>query len=138
MPAGRTAGGGLYYTTLRSYTFSNMLRVASWGWWHDPRDERELVRLDVVGLAAEVATVARHIDDGLPRTGACRRGDEVRAQCRSMLQMALLVLSAETRFEEIAAEDLFEALDLFRDLQRKIVRLRDEAALLDDSLLPVG
>jgi hypothetical protein len=115
-----------------------MLRVASWGWWHDARDERELVRLDVVGLAAEVATVARHIDEGLPPTGAYRRTDEVRAQCRSMLQMALLVLSAETRFEEISAEDLFEALDMFRDLQRKVVRLREEAEHLADTLVPVA
>jgi hypothetical protein len=115
-----------------------MLRVASWGWWHDPRDERELVRLDVVGLAAEVATVARHIDDGLPPIGAYRRTDEVRAQCRSMLQMALLVLSSDTCLEEISPEDLFEALHVFRDLQRKIVRLRDEAQHLGDSLLPVG
>jgi hypothetical protein len=134
--ADRTAWHALYYATLRGYTFSNMLRVASWGWWHDARDERELVRLDVVGLAAQVATVARHIDVALAPIGVHRRTDEVRAQCRSMLQMALLVLSADTCLEEISAEDLFEALDVFRDLQRKIVRLRDEAEHLGDSVLP--
>jgi hypothetical protein len=110
-----------------------MLRVASWGWWHDARDERELVRLDVVGLAAQIATVARHIDCGLAPIGLHRRTDEVRAQSRAMLQMALLVLSADTCLQEISAEDLFEALDVFRDMQRKIVRLRDEAERLGPS-----
>jgi len=115
-----------------------MFRVPSWSWWHEPRDDRELVRLDVVGLAAEIATVSRHIEDVLPPTGAYREADQVRARCRSYLHMALLVLSAENSFEEVSASDLLEALDVFRDLQRKVVRLREEAERLSDSLLPVS
>lgn len=115
-----------------------MFRVPSWSWWQEPRDDRELVRLDVVGLAAEIATVARNIEDFLPPTGAYRHADQVRARCRSYLHMALLVLSAETSFEDVSASDLLEALDVFRDLQRKVVRLRDEAERLGDSLLPVA
>jgi hypothetical protein len=115
-----------------------MFRVHSWSWWQEPRDDRELVRLDVVGLAAEIATVARHIEEVLPPSGAYRRADQVRARCRSCLHMALLVLSAETQFENISASDLLEALEVYRDLQRKVMQLREEAERLGDSLLPVG
>jgi hypothetical protein len=114
-----------------------MFRVPSWSWWQEPRDDRELVRLDVVGLAAEIATVARNIEDVLPPVGAYRHADQVRARCRSYLHMALLVLSAEKSFEDVSGSDLLEALDVFRDLQRKVVLLRDEAERLGDSVLPV-
>lgn len=138
LPPRRTVCVRLYYTALHRYTLSDMFRVpSSWSWWHEPRDERELIRLDVVGLAAEVATVARHIEDGLPPAGAYRGADQIRAKCHSYVHMALLVLSADNSFEEISGTDLLEALDVFRDLQRKVVRLRDEAERLGDSLLPV-
>jgi hypothetical protein len=114
-----------------------MFRVASWSWWNDLRDERELVRLDVVGLAAEVATVARHIEDALPPVGAYRSADQIRAQCRSHLHMALLVLSADTAFHTVDEGEMLEARQVFRSLQRKVVRLRDEAERLGDSVLPV-
>lgn len=114
-----------------------MFRVPSWSWWQAPRDDRELVRLDVVGLAAEIATVARHTEEVLPPAGAYNAADEVRARCRSCLHMALLVLSAERSFENASASELLEALDVFRELQRKVLRLRDEAERLGDSLLPV-
>jgi hypothetical protein len=114
-----------------------MFRVPSWSWWQEPRDDRELVRLDVVGLAAEISTVARHIEEVLPPSGVYREADQVRARCRSYQHMALLVLSAERSFEDASASELLEALDVFRDLQRKVVVLRDEAERLGDSLLPV-
>jgi hypothetical protein len=114
-----------------------MFRVPSWSWGQEPRDDRELVRLDVVGLAAEIATVARHIEDVLPDAGAYRQADQVRARCRSYLHMALLVLSAENSFHNVSGSELLEALDVFRDLQRKVVLLRDEAERLGDSLLPL-
>jgi hypothetical protein len=37
----------------------------------------------------------------------------------------------------VSGADLLEALDVFRDLQRKVVLLRDEAERLGDSLVPV-
>ena len=114
-----------------------MFRVPSWSWWQEPRDDRELVRLDVVGLAAEIATVARNIEDVLPPIGGSRQADVLRAQARSHLHMALLVLSAEKSFHEAGGAELLEALDVFRDVQRKVVLLRDEAERLGDSLLPV-
>ncbi|GAB3764472.1 hypothetical protein GCM10028796_19580 [Ramlibacter monticola] len=114
-----------------------MFRVTSWSWWPELRDDRELVRLDVVGLAAEVATVTRHIEEALPPSGNYRAADQIRAKCHSYLHMAQLVLSGDTSFDKVGGADLLEALDVFRDLQRKVVRLREEAERLGDSLMPV-
>jgi len=114
-----------------------MLRVSSWSWWHEPRDERELVRLDIVGLAAEVATVCRRIEEALPPADSCRLADQIRAKCHSYLHMAELVLAGDNGFAEASESDLVEALKVFRDLQRKVLRLRHEAERLGDSLLPV-
>ena len=47
------------------------------------------------------------------------------------------MLGADNGFGESSETGLVEALNVFRDLQRKVVRLRDEAERLGDSLLPV-
>jgi hypothetical protein len=112
-----------------------MFRLSSWGgWWSAPRDPRELARLDLVGLAAEVATVARHVEAALAPFDGYPEAQEPRARSRTYLHMALLILSAETCFDEMGEAELMEALEVFRGLQRKVLRLRGEAERLGDSL----
>ena len=111
-----------------------MFGVSTWGWRNESRDQRELIRLDLVALAAEVATVARRIEEVLDPVGSHAEAQALRARGQSYLHQALLVLSSENRFETLSDRDLLATRDAFRVLQRNILALRREAERAGDSL----
>ena len=86
------------------------------------REQHELLRLEVVGLAAEVAAVAAHAQSILPTEGRSRRCDEIRRRCRSFLRSADQVLSRDSRL--LSRAEPFEAYEAFQELQRKLSILR--------------
>jgi hypothetical protein len=98
------------------------------------RDEREAQRLELVGLACEIAVVAGHIDDDLAPVQADAAAQDLRASCGEHRRVALELLAPETLFEALSSQALLEALDAFRARQREIVRLRSQV----DRLLQAG
>jgi hypothetical protein len=100
--------------------------------WGDEQDERELLRVDVVGLAAEVATLAAHIREAL---GDAPEPEAVTlaATCHSLSDRAHSVLAPQTQFDGISTDALRAALGILRDDQRRMRELRQEVEDLVDS-----
>jgi hypothetical protein len=94
-----------------------------------PSDERELTRLELVGLAAEIAAVAGHAKSTLLPEGCSASADLVRQRCRFFLRSAQLVLSPEACVEHLSTAELQTAVRSFRALQRKLASLREEKPL---------
>ena len=101
------------------------------GPWRDELDERELLRLDLVGLAAEVATLSTRIDEELldmfspevPRLHALRR---------ALSDRALSVLAPHTSFDQISMDAMRAALAVLQEDQRQMLELRAEVAHVAD------
>jgi hypothetical protein len=98
------------------------------------RDEREAQRLELVGLACEIAVVAGHIDEDLAPVQGDAAAQDLRASCSEHRRVAQELLAPETLFEALSPESLLQALDAFRARQREIVRLRSQV----DRLLQAG
>ena len=99
--------------------------------WRDTVDERELLRLDLVGLAAEVATLSTRIDEELldmfspeaPRLHALRR---------ALSDRALSVLAPHMSFDQMSMDAMRSAVAVLQDDQRQMLELRAEVAYVAD------
>lgn len=94
-------------------------------WWQDLPDDRELARLEVVGLAAEVATLAARIDEVLQSTPALQAG-MVGALRQSLCTRATAVLTHQTGFKCVSSAALRLMESSLREDRRKILQLRSE------------
>jgi len=91
------------------------------------RTAREQTRLDLVGLAAEVATVASCTRERATRLVGSTDADIER--CCSMLEEAASRwLAPDMRFDALSDEDLREALEALRPYRRHALSLMDEVA----------
>jgi hypothetical protein len=104
------------------------------GMWHphsspETSDEREGRRVELVGLAAEVATVAGRVQEDLAGLEATAQVDELRAECERLLGAAMGVLSPGASVDT-ASEALDDALASFREHQGACVLLRAQADVL--------
>lgn len=98
-------------------------------------DERELTRLELVGLACEIAAVAQHAQSTLLPQGHSRRADSVRQECHELLRSADRVLSRDARHDELSTPELHEAVNSFRQLQRRLATLRGEPDATTETML---
>lgn len=112
-----------------------MIGIARQSTLNPPRDERELTRLELVGLAAEIAAVAEHAQGVLLPEGQSRRDDKTRQRCRFFLRWAHQVLSPDARLDNLSLPQLQKAVESFRALQRKLVVLRKRTDFATDTLL---
>lgn len=99
------------------------------------RDERELTRLELVGLAAEIAAVAAHMEARLLPEGQSRYSDKLRQRCRYFLRAADQVLSPDARLEQLSLPELQTTVASFRALQRKLGSLRGGSDFATDTML---
>lgn len=97
----------------------------SWAYCEESLDQREQMRLELVGLAAEIATVTSLCEAELAGAPAGTTWAHGRNRCRSLMHMALLILSEATRFERLSESELAHVLQTFRDLQRTALELRN-------------
>lgn len=100
-----------------------------------PYNERELTRLELVGLAAEITAVAEHAQAVLLPEGQSQRDDKTRQRCRFFLRWAHQVLSPDARLDKLSLAELQKAVESFRALQRKLVVLRKRADFATDTML---
>lgn len=112
-----------------------MFRVTPGAWWNDARDERELTRLELVALAAEIAAVAAHRESRLLPEGQSRYSDKLRERCRFFLRCADQVLSPHARLDKLSTTELQQQVDSFRALQRKLGTLRGGSDFATDTRL---
>lgn len=115
-----------------------MLRVFRYEWLNESGDERELMRLELVGLASEIAAVAHHAQGKLPPEGYSPRADGVRQQCRFLLRSAHRVLSHDAALESLSTSQLREAVDSLRGLQRKLAALRSQGDFTTSPMLSLA
>lgn len=108
------------------------------GPWQPPQKEREQMRLDLVGLAAEIATVASLVSEDLPAESQDPRVDELRSTCIEHFHRALAVLSRHARLEDFTESSLLQAWDSLRDHQMRVRRLRSQAECLRDGMPTSG
>lgn len=114
---------------LLRYTEGNMMSATFVLRWRQQLAPRELMRVEIVGLASEIETVAGRVDLDLPGDGG-GGADQLRSRCRTHRENASAVLAVENRFEEWPEQKLVAALEFFRQQQRELVQLRSEADLL--------
>lgn len=112
-----------------------MFRRKRTTWLQQPRDERELTRLELVGLAAEITAVAAHRESRLLPVGQSRYSDKLRQRCRYFLRAANQVLSPDARLAQLSLPELQEAVASFRALQRKLGSLRGGSDFATDTML---
>ena len=93
--------------------------------WREIPDERELARLDLVGLACEVVTLATRIAEAVDDS-ADPRALETGGRRNALASRALALLAADTDFAAFSDAALDQALDLLRDDQQAMLQLRDE------------
>lgn len=92
-------------------------------------DARELTRLQLVALAAEVSTVVTRVQE---ETAFCH-SDEWVAELASAEELqceAMEILALETAFERIDTPSLHCKLAAFQIYQRKAILLRQTAATM--------
>ena len=87
-----------------------------------PRTPREETRLQLVALAAEVATVARRVREQVARYPGRHHG-ELQQRCYVLEQAATRWLSHGVRFEDLSDRDLERALAGIHGTQRESVVL---------------
>jgi hypothetical protein len=104
-------------------------------WLKEVRDERELTRLELVGLAAEIAAVAAHRESRLLPPGQSRYSDKLRGRCQFFLRAADEVLSRDARLEDMSTAELEQAVVAYRGLQRKLGSLRGGSDFATDTML---
>lgn len=90
---------------------------------------RESVRLDLVGLACEIATIASLVEE---RLGAKREpsNQELRRQCLAYRARALNLLAPKTNLAALPNAQLRETLKSFREDQTQLLQLATEAHVL--------
>jgi hypothetical protein len=87
------------------------------------RAPREEARLELVSLAAEVATVAARVRE---RTGIQTVNEsELEERCRTLEAVAARWLSQDTDFEQLSETGIADALNELRASQREAVLLMD-------------
>lgn len=91
--------------------------------WREEPDERELLRLDLVGLASEVVTLSSRITDALGDANGPEAAS-LAALRQSLSQRALSVLAPQTQFDGISRDALRAALGILREDQRRMQELR--------------
>lgn len=96
------------------------------GFVEELRDARECIRLEVVGLASEVATQAARIDETLRRV-ADPAGGAVAERSRELATRARNVLAPDASLHQASEDVLLDALLALRREQRTMLRLREEA-----------
>lgn len=100
------------------------------------RSQRELMRLEVVGLSSEIATVAALIDgDLLPIAAMAAR--EIRSECAAIGDAAQHFLAPETRLDELSSTGLVEAVSALRDRRTRLMHLWQESKSLARKAAPV-
>jgi hypothetical protein len=92
-------------------------------------DRRESLRVDVVGLACEIATVALLVEEKLSATRDASDWER-REQCLAYRTSALELLAPETNFAALSDAKLHEVLKAFRENQAHLTQLATEAGLL--------
>lgn len=92
-------------------------------------DEREDRRVELVGLAAEVATVAGRVTEELAGRQASEQVQALRAECERLLAAAMGILSPAAQIDT-SAPALAEALAAFREHQGACLLLREQADVL--------
>jgi len=93
--------------------------------WHDIPDARERVRLDLVGLACEVATLAARIHEAVSDS-ADPRAAEKAMRCEALVHRSLRLLAPDTDFGAYSDADLEHAVFALRDDQHAMLELREE------------
>lgn len=92
----------------------------------DLRDARECIRLDVVGLASEVATQASRIEETL-RGVSDPAGRDVADRSRELATRARSVLEPQADVHQASQDALLDALLALRRDQRIMLKMREEA-----------
>lgn len=92
-------------------------------------DERESIRLDLVGLAAEIATLSARIEEELASVDALDAAP-LNATRQLLAERALSVLHPQTPFGAIATDAFKAALDILGDDQRQMLQLRRQVGNL--------
>lgn len=93
---------------------------SGWGALHNAREAK---RLELVALAAEVATAASRIREQDARLPAHRRHPAIERECRAMESATLQVLFPPTRSHELSERDLERALDHFLGYRQRVAEL---------------
>lgn len=96
------------------------------GFVEELRDARECIRLEVVGLASEVATQASRIEETLSRVADPAAG-HVAQRSRELATRARNVLAPDASLHQASEDVLLDALLALRREQRTMLRLREEA-----------
>lgn len=96
------------------------------GFVEELRDARECIRLEVVGLASEVATQASRIEETLSRVADPAAGT-VAGRSRELATRARNVLGPDASLHQASEDVLLDALLALRREQRTMLRLREEA-----------
>jgi hypothetical protein len=93
--------------------------------WQEERDERELARLDLVGLACEVATLADRIAEAV-HDSADPRVTESAARLEPLSRRSLELLAPQTEFGSFSDAALEHALAELRQHQQQMLQLRED------------
>lgn len=93
--------------------------------WRKQNDEHESLRLDLVGLAAEVATLSTRIDEALAEIDS-PQAPALGATRQALADRALSVLAPQTTFQGVSTERLQTALGFLREDRRRMLELREE------------
>lgn len=91
----------------------------------EDRDERELARLDLVGLACEVATLADRIAEAV-RDSADPRAIESAGRLESLSRHSQELLARHTDFASFSDATLEHALAELRQDQQEMLQLRED------------
>lgn len=92
--------------------------------WQDEPDAREQLRLDVVGLACEVATLSARIAEAV-EDSADPRAIEAGARRERLASRALALLAPQTDFSVLSDAALEHALALLQGDQQEMLELRE-------------
>jgi predicted trehalose synthase len=92
-------------------------------------ERRESLRVDVVGLACEIATVASLVGDKLKSTREAS-DEERRGHCLAYRSRALELLAPATNFAALSDANLQEILNSFRVDRAHLAQLAAESGLL--------
>lgn len=104
---------------------NNVTRMREWSALHHPREAK---RLQLVALAAEVATVASRVREQHAKLPLRRRLPGLERECRALESATMQMLFPGTLSHELSEGELDFALELFRGYQRRVRELMMRAA----------
>jgi len=93
--------------------------------WHDLSDARERARLDLVGLACEVATLAERIDETVRDAADPRAAEKARGR-EALARRSLDLLARDTDFGSFSDAALEQSLHDLREDRHDMLELREE------------